>query len=112
MKKHPAKISLTQRVLAAVLAGEQSAADVVQVVGRYISAAQATNSGRQYYRDHAGGKYSVRKQPSMADLLYQGRRRLVCAALGKLKCRGKITRVSKGRYGPPLPRLFNPAESA
>lgn len=98
-------MNLRATVLAAVLElGECSVGQVVSKVGPSISAAQAASSGRRDRRSMANRKRgSGVPKVKLAD---RGISRLVVESLARLAGLGRIRRVSRGVYAPPLPKIF------
>lgn len=94
-------MNLRQRVLAVVLSTEEvSISQVLAAVGRYIDSSHAHAAGRRLRRNLPN---TGKKRWELADF---GRRHLVSHALCKLRKLGKVRRVRRGVYGPPLPRIF------
>lgn len=94
-------MNLHQRVLAVVLSTEEvSISQVLATVGRYIDASHAYTAGRRLRRNlpNTGSK--------RRELVDRGRRHIVSHALCRLRKLGKVRRVRRGVYGPPLPRIF------
>ncbi len=112
------EIAFNERVRRLVIErGSCTIAQATSALARYIPAAQAVREAKRVLGHHAAGKWGSRCNPSnpiyttkhLADL---GRRRLVGNALSRLSRRGCLTRLAKATYGPPLPKLHVPAESA
>ena len=115
----PIKTSLRQRVLSWVLEhGPCTIAQVLAGVGRHIPVAQALAAGRtqersQHNRQRRGKQRGSPDKPwTRAQLLQWGRRYKMTETLSRLSKEDKLSSPSKGVYGPPLPKLFKPAESA
>ncbi len=100
--------SLQGRVLAFVLAHPQGCtiSEVLAAMSPGISAASAVSLGRR-----AKNRYSVKKRPT-EELVKAGKSLMVANALHDLKRQGQVARLGLALYGPPAPKLFNPAESA
>jgi hypothetical protein len=100
--------NLSKRLVQALLDhGECSTTRLIGFVGSSIPAAEAAAYARTQYKHDlkrhnikAGGVHTA------AWFVQNGRRVKVIAALKSLALRGKIRRVRRGVYGPPLPRLF------
>lgn len=105
-------MSLRELVLGAVMRlGECRAVDVVADISAQIPAAQAATAGRKRRRSEA--KYRRERRPRRRHTLESlGRQRLVAESLWRLLQHGKIRRVRRGVYAPPLPKLFDQARTA
>lgn len=92
---------MRQLVLREVLKHDQATvSQVLAAVGKSISASKAAAVGRRIRSGKSSGRVSV------VDL---GKKHMVNHALCELLRAGKIRRVGKGVYAPPLPRLFKTA---
>lgn len=99
----PIKGSLRQRVLAAVMGGASTAAEVLRVVGRFITAPQAMLHHRIACKanENRTSKWSRKGTGKKLGRERQGRKHLVTQYLARLAKAGKIARLSRGKYGPP-----------
>ncbi len=104
-----ATVTFRALVLGAVLAGATTAAEVVGRVGKHVSASRAALAGRRKYRMDERRPGRTARSHSPHQLAERGRRVLVVEELGRLAELGKITRVSRGVYGPPQPKLYAPS---
>lgn len=92
-----------QKCLDAVLAlGECTVGRVAYRVGPFISAAQCATWGRDYRkRSLKRGRKAFK-----VSLVATGLREIVTNALQELAAMGKLRRVARGVYAPPLPKIF------
>ncbi len=118
-RKPPEDITLRERVRRWVVEhGPCTIAQITLALGRYISAARAVQEGkrllvitstrtdRRYRTNPANPIYTTEHLAS------GGRRNMVTNNVSELARDGLLARVSRGVYGPPPPKLFQPAESA
>lgn len=96
--------SFRQLVLEAVLAGAATVDNVLAKVGNDVSAARAAVAARrEQKKDRKRGRPMRRTVHASVS---RGQRIAVTEALRRLCDGGKIRRVSRGVYGPPVPKLF------
>jgi hypothetical protein len=103
------KLSLAERVRLVVLdLPEATVGQVLARVARHIPASQAVTAGRRRVtHDHRRGADGLRSPIyTLSHLAERGRRTLVGEALKRLARSGKIRRVARGLYGPPLPKVL------
>lgn len=100
--------SLNQRVLDAVLdLGECTTRQVVAVVGKYVPATTVNKyvkMGERYEQKRA----KTNKKNVMS--YHSALRQAVTDKIKQLVEQGKIRRVSRGVYAPPLPKIHLPEE--
>lgn len=102
-------MNLQGEVLACVLNNGIITIDqVIARVGRDISASQAAAAGRRIRacQRREATKKGLRQGTKRSTAVDIGRRQLIASALCHLCKSGKIRRVSKGCYAPPLPKLY------
>ncbi len=119
----PIKDSLRNRCLQYILKhGPCTVAKAASALGRYISAAGAVRNGHSRlvaWSRRLPDRSGKRGRPNPSNPRYtsskleaMGKRDLIANNLARLFRDGHLSRPSRGVYGPPLPKLFQPAESA
>jgi hypothetical protein len=102
--------SFRRRVLQTVLSREETTiGQVIAAVGRHIDAVSAVRAIQRVFR-YGGqrGKFNVTNPIYTAEhLAYLGRKELIRVCLSRLAREGKIRRIGRGVYGPPLPKLHH-----
>jgi hypothetical protein len=91
---------------AVVLAlGQADISTILAHVGRKISVSKAMAAQRRSYRDKARRRgHPVR--PVVPAQVRVGRRKMVCEVLCHLVQQGRLRRIGRGLYAPPLPKIY------
>lgn len=86
---------------------------VLSAIGHTIPAAQASQAGRKrWLRD--GKRCKQRKiigEPSLTALLQIGRYELIRSSLSIAYRKGQLSKVDRGVYAPPKPKLYQPGQA-
>lgn len=99
--------SIHQQILRFILSRPSCTnAEVLAAIGPSISAARAVGQGRNRMKKQGLSGWSTDK------LIVTGKKTLISSAISCLHKMGKISHLGKCLWGPPQPKLFNPAESA
>lgn len=103
------KLTLTERLRQIICRRPRTTvAQAVALIGRHVSEAQAVAHGRTEERarknrtDHRN--YNFRPY-DLQKLINRGRTKLIESIVARLSRTGKITRLARGVYGPPVPKL-------
>lgn len=120
------KNSLSSRITEILMKhGELTIAQIIAKVGRHISTSKALSLGKKYLDTNSRlmkfnkkkGGFNRRANPDKERytqdyIIQMGRYRSVLGILGSCVQSGRIRRVNRGTYGPPLPKIANFGEKA
>lgn len=110
-KRHTDNPSMARLCLEEILRHEQiSTLQVISAVGKYIPIARAIQAGRAYinrpcYKNVLTGD---RRKYTTSRLAELGRREIVSGCILSLVRSGKISRISRGTYGPLISTIHTP----
>ena len=111
MSKGTSRLSeLGKKILQCVLDGCQTTHEVVAMVGNEISAAKAIARWRRVMasKEKVGRGYHC----TLKQMARNGKLAIVREVIQGLTARGTLRRISRGHYGPPLPKIHEPETMA